>query len=158
MGLFNRTRTREAEEGDGPLDADAAADTAPVELCPVPEPGDGAAAGWEDLGPAPVRQTIGDAVAAALEMERDRYEIALIHLENDEVVRTGLLVSMRDLEVLGSAAHHYSQVYENPERRYPQVLARRERARRIGRTLWRFAVDRCGIEEADKVPSRARSA
>lgn len=102
--------------------------------------------------------TVGDAITAALELERDRYEIALVRIDGDELIRTGLLVTMRDLEVLGSAAHYYSEAYENPERRYPQVLARRERARRMGRTLWRFAVDRCGIEEADRVPSRAGSA
>ena len=151
MGLFNRNR--EAEDGDDRFDADAPADVAPVENL-APQPDDGAG---EAPGPEPVHQTIADAVATALEVERDRYEIALIHRESDEVIRTGLVVSMRDLEVLGSAAHHYSQVYENPERRYPQVLARRERARRIGRTLWRFAVDRCGIEEADTGPSRVRS-
>lgn len=156
MGLFNRTRTRETHRVDDCPAAEVEADAAPPAFAPAPEP-DGWSVEVAALGPAPTHQTVGDAVAAALEMERDRYEIALIHVENEELVRTGLLVSMRDLEVLGSAAHYYSQAYENPERRYPQVLARRERARRIGRTLWRFAVDRCGIEEADKVPSHVRS-
>lgn len=109
--------------------------------------------------PAAARpRTVADAITTALELERDRYEIALVHAESEELIRTGLLVTMRDLEVLGSAAHFYSETYENPERRYPQVLARRERARRIGRTLWRFAVDRCGIEEADRAPTRVGSA
>lgn len=157
MGLFNRTRTPEADRVEGcPATGDEVV-TPPVALQPPPEPHN-VRVEVEALVANPVHQTVGDAVATALEIERDRYEIALIHLENDEVVRTGILVSMRDLEVLGSAAHHYSQVYENPERRYPQVLARRERARRIGRTLWRFAVDRCGIEEADRVTARVRSA
>jgi len=157
MGLFHRTRTREVDGVGGCPATEVQADPAPAALEPTPEP-DRVSVELDALGPEPVHQTVGDAVAAALEMERDRYEIALIHVENEELVRTGLLVSMRDLEVLGSAAHHYSQLYENPERRYPQVLARRERARRIGRTLWRFAVDRCGIEEADRVPSRVHSA
>lgn len=99
--------------------------------------------------------SVGDAVTAALELERDRYELVLLHSDTQELVRTGVLVTMRDLEVLGSAAHFYSESYENPERRFPQVMARRERARRMGRSLWRFAVDRCGIEAADRKPSRA---
>ena len=157
MGLFHRTRTMQADLVDGRPASEAQADAAPAALEPTPEP-HSVSIEVDALDPELVPQTVGDALAAALEMERDRYEIALIHVENEELVRTGLLVSMRDLEVLGSAADHYSRLYENPERRYPQVLARRERARRIGRTLWRFAVDRCGIEEADRVPSSVNSA
>lgn len=157
MGLFSRTRTPEADRVERRSAPGGEVVTPPVALEPPPEVHN-VCVEVEPLVPDPVHQTVGDAVAAALEVERDRFEIALIHVDDEELVRTGILVSMRDLEVLGSAAHHYSQVYENPERRYPQVLARRERARRIGRTLWRFAVDRCGIEEADRVTARVRSA
>lgn len=127
----------------------------PVIIAPPPEP----IVEVDMLPPAaPSHRTVGDAITTALELERDRYEIALVHAGTEELIRTGLLVTMRDLEVLGSAAHFYSETYENPERRYPQVLARRERARRMGRTLWRFAIDRCGIEEAERAPSRVGSA
>jgi len=98
----------------------------------------------------PFGPTVGMVVAEALELEHSQFEIVLVDRSTQEMVHTGVNVSLRDLEVLGSAAHHYSEVYDNPERRRPQVLARRERARRIGRPLWHFAVARCGLEPADK--------
>jgi hypothetical protein len=114
----------------------------------VPIDGGSALTIVEDLVPG--GPTVGMAVASALELEQSQFEIVLVDRATQEVVHTGVDVSLRDLEVLGSAAHHYSEVYDNPERRRPQVLARRERARRIGRPLWHFAVARCGLEAADR--------
>jgi len=62
-------------------------------------------------------------------------------------IRLGVLASLRDLEVLGSAGVHYADEYVNPARPAYQVAARRARAKRVGQALWDAAVDRCGIEE-----------
>jgi hypothetical protein len=58
----------------------------------------------------------------------------------------GILVSLRDLEVLGSAGRYYAEAYDNPERPPEQVQSRRERAHRVGEALWEAAVELCDIE------------
>ena len=63
-------------------------------------------------------------------------------------LRLGVMASLRDLEVLGSAGMYYAETYVNAERPESQVKRRRERAGRVGASLWNQAVDRCGIEEA----------
>ncbi len=64
-----------------------------------------------------------------------------------KTINLGVTVTMRDLEVLGSAGGHYADEYRNADRPAHQVEARRERARRVGDALWEAAVERCGIEE-----------
>ena len=73
-------------------------------------------------------------------------EIVLRNPNGNGEIRLGILASMRDLEVLGSAGLHYAEHYVNAERPYHQVLARRRRALRVGQALWDAAVERCGIE------------
>ena len=62
-------------------------------------------------------------------------------------VALGVRATLRDLEVVGSAALHYAEKYANAERPAYQVANRKARARRVGQALWVAAVDRCGIEE-----------
>jgi hypothetical protein len=63
-------------------------------------------------------------------------------------IHLGVLASLRDLEVLGSAGRYYADLYENPQRPPHQVRARKERALRVGDALWDATVERCGIEDA----------
>jgi len=73
-------------------------------------------------------------------------EIVLRNPNGNGEIRLGILASLRDLEVLGSAGLHYAEHYVNTERPFHQVLARRKRALRVGQALWDAAVERCGIE------------
>jgi hypothetical protein len=74
-------------------------------------------------------------------------EVVLRDSRTGAEVRLGVLASLRDLEVIGSAGLHYAATYVNAERPAYQVASRRARAARIGQELWDAAVERCGIEE-----------
>jgi len=75
-------------------------------------------------------------------------EIVLRNPNGNGEIRLGILASLRDLEVLGSAGMNYAEHYVNAERPYHQVVARRRRAQRVGQALWDATVERCGIETA----------
>ncbi|GAC1359673.1 MAG: hypothetical protein NVSMB4_18520 [Acidimicrobiales bacterium] len=74
-------------------------------------------------------------------------ELVLRHSGTGREIRLGVVGSLRDLEVLGSAGMHYAEKYDNPLRPPAQVERRRERARRMGFLLWDAAVERCDIED-----------
>jgi hypothetical protein len=76
-------------------------------------------------------------------------ELVLRNPNGSGEIRLGVLASLRDLEVLGSAGLNYAEQYVNVERPYHQVVARRRRAQRVGQSLWDAAVERCGIETAE---------
>jgi len=73
-------------------------------------------------------------------------EVILRNPNGNGEIRLGILASLRDLEVLGSAGLNYAEHYVNVERPYHQVVARQRRAHRVGQALWDAAVERCGIE------------
>ncbi|GAC1536710.1 MAG: hypothetical protein NVS3B12_19960 [Acidimicrobiales bacterium] len=74
-------------------------------------------------------------------------EVVLRHPDTGREIHLGVVGSLRDLEVLGSAGMHYAEKYDNPLRPPAQVQRRRERARRMGYLLWDAAVERCDIED-----------
>jgi hypothetical protein len=55
-------------------------------------------------------------------------------------------VPWRNLEVLGAAAKYYATHYDNPDRPPAQVRARRDRASKLGASIWEAAEAKVGIE------------
>jgi hypothetical protein len=82
-------------------------------------------------------------------------EIVLRDPGSKREIRLGVMASLRDLEVLGSAGVHYHDEYDNAERPPYQIANRKARAKRVGEALWEAAVDRCGIEEPGGTTPRA---
>jgi hypothetical protein len=74
-------------------------------------------------------------------------EVVLRQPGGHREIRLGVVASMRDLEVLGSAGRYYADSYENAERPDLQVQVRRDRARRVGDAVWEATIARCGIED-----------
>jgi len=82
-------------------------------------------------------------------LEDQRLSIVLRDPVTGRELTLGVMASLRDLEVLGSAARFYAESYVNPDRPEHQVETRRARARRLGEALWDAAVERCDIEAPD---------
>jgi hypothetical protein len=75
-----------------------------------------------------------------------RVRLVAEDVETGERVVLAERVPWRSLEVLGAASKYYATHYDNADRPPAQVRARRERASKLGASIWDAAEAKVGIE------------